>query len=281
MTARLHVATAVALSALAACSGTSGRAASGPRPASVAAAPNKPFEYAASTGQYRFTSSTKMLQSMMGQSQEITTSNNRLVTLALTRTAPDTVTMTMTIDSVSATGPMGMPVMGIDKLPGVKIIAKLAPNGSFYSVTGPSEAENAPAAAMTDEAGRALPRLKATLTLGATWTDTIKDRVRQGPVYLDREVATKFTVSGDTVVGGVPAWKISREQTLKGSGKGTANGQEASLETTGTAASVLIMSKAGVLLSGSGEEKLVGTVTMSMGQVNLNGTTTSSVTKIK
>jgi hypothetical protein len=281
MTARLHVATVVALSALAACSGTSGSAASGPRPASAAAAPSKPFEYTAGTGQYRFTTGIKSTQSMMGQSMEVTQSSSRLVTIALARTAPDTLTMTMTIDSITEIGPRGMPVLGTDKLPGVKFVAKLAPNGSFYSVTGPSETENLRAAEMADGAGRALPRLKAVLALGATWTDTINDRVKVGPLVLDREVVTKFTVSRDTLVGGVPAWKIDREQTLKGSGKGDAMGQTATLVNSGTSTGMLLVSKAGVLLGGSGEEKTTGTVTSPMGEVGLNGTTTSSITKIK
>src|SRR5881394_599038 len=151
--------TDISLAVLAACAGSTatGGAKTAPAPAAAAAAPAppKPFEYTASTGQYRFTTETKGTQSAMGNSRDISSSVSRLMTIGLARSTPDTIIVSLTIDSITSSNSMGMPTMGLDKVPGSKFTAKIAPNGSFYSVTGPTEAENALAAGMTDELGRA------------------------------------------------------------------------------------------------------------------------------
>jgi hypothetical protein len=259
-----RLASVTALTLMSACAGfTGGNAKTAPAPAkAVAPAPPKPFEYAASAGQYRFTANSKIAQTMMGQTQDMTTSSSRLMSIAMTRTSADTVTVVITIDSMTAVQPMGMPAVGLDKIPGTKFTAKIAPNGSFYSATGPSEAQNALAASMTDELGRALPRLKAILAKGATWTDSLKDQVKQGPLQVDREIITKYSVVGDSVVANEPSWKITREAAIKGSGKGSMQGQDLTIETTGTGSGVLWVSKKGVLMGGNGEEKTLGTVNM-------------------
>src|SRR5689334_20674455 len=100
------------------------------------------FEYASGSAQYRFTSQAKLTQSMMGQSQNSDQSNMRLVSLTLSRLAPDTIAMTVVLDSVNMVGAMGMAPMGADKLPGARYSVKVAPTGALYSATGPSEAEN-------------------------------------------------------------------------------------------------------------------------------------------
>ena len=288
MTARTsYLAIVSVLSFVTACAGspaTTGAAGTAPAPAAAAApAPPKPFEYAASTGQYRFTANSKVVRSMMGNSQDMTSSSSRLMTISLARSGPDTITMSLTVDSISATGPMGMVAPGTDKVPGAKFLAKIAPNGSFYSVTGPRETENPVAAGMTDELGRALPRIKAILAVGATWTDTLKDEVKQGALAVSREIITKYTVAGDSLVGGETSWKLTREMTVKGSGKGNAQGQDIAIESAGTGKGTLVISKKGVLMGGVGEETSAGTVTLAASgmQINLNSNTTTTFTKVK
>jgi hypothetical protein len=284
MTARTTCLAAAAFALLSACAGSTGSTGTtGTAPApSVAAAP-KPFEFAASTGQYRFSASSKIVQSMMGQSQDMATSNSRLMTIALARSAPDTITMSMTIDSITLVGAMGMTPPGLDKVPGSKFVAKIAPNGTFYSVTGPSETDNPLGAGMTDELGRALPRIKAILAAGATWTDTVKDRIRQSGLDVEREIITTYVVTGDSTVGGEASWKVSRSLSSKGTAKGSTQGQDITLESSGTGKGMLVISKKGVLMSGTGEETGAGLVTLVANgmQVNINSTTTTSFTKVK
>jgi hypothetical protein len=284
MTARvLRALSLIALSTLAACGGSSsGSAGSAPAPAPAVAAP-KPFEYTATSAQYRFTSESKGTQSMMGQSRETSTSAMRLMSVVVARATSDTLTVNLTIDSMTASNSMGVPTLGIDKLPGSKFAAKISPNGTFYSSTGPSESENKLAYDMTDEVVRSLPRLKAILASGAAWTDTIKDKVRQNGLDITRDAVTKFNVAGDTTVSGETGWKILRESTLKASGTGTINGQAVTIELTGSSKGVLVVGKRGVLLGGRGEESSSGTlmVTAMNLPVTITSNSTSQFTKVK
>ena len=151
------------------------------------------------------------------------------------------------------------------------------------SATGPAQTENPVAAGMTDELGRALPRIRAILAAGTTWTDTLKDQVKQNGLAVDREIITKFTVVGDSVVGGESSWKLTREMTTKGSGKGNMQGQDITLESSGTGKGILLVSKKGVLMGGQGEEASIGSVLLVANgmQIGLNSTTTTSFTKVK
>lgn len=270
----------LSLATLATAAGCAGGSSAFTAPAPVVP---KPFEYAASTGQYRFTSSTRATQSLMGQSQDVTSSGNRLMTISLTRPAPDTLLMTLVIDSISDVGPMGMSQPGLDKVPGAKYSAKLSPAGAFYSVSGPSESENQAAAGMTDEIGRALPRLRAILATGAMWTDTVSDKLRQRGLDVTRQAITKYTVVGDTTIGGEPVWKIQREATVSVTGSGTAQGQALTLESAGTMRGFLLMSKKGVLVGGEAEEQSTGKVVLTANgmEVGLTSTTSTKFTKVQ
>ncbi len=283
MNARLaRLAIVLAVSSMAACSGSTGAtgsATSVPAPA-VAAAP-RPFEYAAGTSQYRYFVEGKASQGAMGNTRDFTSTVTRVMTVALARSGPDTITMNISIDSLTVVSTM--PSLGTEKAIGAKFTAKIGPNGSFYSVTGPSEADNPAAAAMADEVGRAMPRLKAILSNGVVWTDTIKDNVKQAGLDVSRFVVTKFTVMGDSMVSGEASWKIQREATVTATGTGNVQGQGAALEMTGSAKGILLMSKKGVLMGGRGDESTSGTVTLSpVGvQITLTNSQTTQFSKVK
>ncbi|HEX7939705.1 MAG TPA: hypothetical protein VF483_12030 [Gemmatimonadaceae bacterium] len=286
MTARsTRLAAAAALTVVAACSGTAttGGAGSAPAPKAAAPMPPKPFEYATSTGQYRLSANRKITQSMMGQQQEVNTSDNRLLTIALSRTTPDTITMQLTVDSLTMVGAMGMTPPGVDKVPGTKFTAKIAPNGSFYSVTGPSAAENPLGSQMTDELGRAMPRIRAILAAGTVWTDTVTDVVKQNGLEVNRQVITKFSVMGDSLISGESSWKIARETATKNSGKGNVQGQDVAVESAGTGKGMLLISKKGVLMAGQSEDMSTGSISLAANgmQIGVNSTSTTTFTKVK
>ena len=277
-----------AVTLLAACSGSkaaSAAAAPAPKAAAAAAVPAAPkmFRYAPSASQYRFTSAAKGSQSMMGQSQDFETSAMRLVSITVAQATGDTLSLGIVLDSVSIVGPMGMAPPGMDKLNGAKFSAKVSPTGMVYSVSGPSETDLPMAAALTDEMGRTLPRIKANLVAGATWTDTVSDKPKQNGMSLDRQIISHFTVVGDSTVGGEAAWKITRESTTSASGAGAPQGQNVVLESTGTGKSTILISKRGVLLGGESEEQSVAKVTMTANsmEIGIKSTTTTKVLKVK
>jgi len=215
------------------------------------------FEYAPSTSQYRITSATKVAQEVMGQRQEFESSSNQLVTVTVARASKDTATMTAVLDSLSVVGPMGMTPPGLDKLVGARVTTRMAPNGVVYS-TEAAKMDSLPpnASQIFEEMGRLLPRVKAKLGSGASWTDTTSVTANQGGLAVQRNVIAKYTVVGDTTVGADKSWKLSRESTTALSGSGESQGQQMTLEGTSTGKGTLLMGQKGVLVGFQNEEQV-------------------------
>lgn len=241
------------------------------------------FEYTPSTGQYRIASSTKGVQEMMGQKQEGETSSNQLMTVTLARPVKDTLMMTVVLDSLSIVGPMGMTPPGLDKLVGMKITAKLSPFGMFYSAEGPKDSSMATVNQLVEGLRGFLPRIKGKLTPGATWTDTISGKVNQGPFEVERRVISKFTVVGDTTVGGEKSWKIARESSTSLSGSGAPQGQPATMEGTSNAKSTILVSRKGVFVGSNSEDQAnIKVVLAASGmEIGITQTATTKIEKVK
>jgi hypothetical protein len=241
------------------------------------------FEYAASTGQYRVSQKTSGSQDAMGQTQEFQTTNNELLTVTVARASRDTLALTIFVDSVTAVGPMGMPVPGLDKLAGRTVTAKLSPAGIAYSVVGPTDDSLPNGTQITSELSRLLPRVKAKLAAGASWQDTVTGTVRQNGMSVDRRVVATYTVAGDTTVQGQKAWKLTRETSTTMSGGGAPQGQMMSMEGTATGKGVLVVSQSGVYLGGQSEDhaSIKVTLTAQAMDVAITTTTNTSIEKVK
>lgn len=241
------------------------------------------FQYAPSTGQYRVTSKTKGAQEAMGQKQEFEQSANELLTVTVARQAKDTLAMTIVIDSINLVGPMGMTPPGLDKVPGTKIAAKLAPHGGVYSATGPKDDSIPMGGQMTDEASRFLPRIRVPLVAGASWTDTTTGKVNQRGVDLDRRSIATYKVVGDTTISGEKAWKIARTSVTNLTGSGTAQGQPITMEGTSNGTATVFVSQKGVYVGSENEEQAnVKIVFAANGmEVAVATTANTSVQKVK
>ena len=241
------------------------------------------FEYAAGTSQYRITSKTHGSQEAMGQKNEFDTSNNQLLTVTVARQARDTLGVTITIDSLTAVGPMGMAPPGIDKLVGVTIAAKMAPHGAVYSSIGPKDDSIPQGSQVTDEMSRFLPRIRAKLAPGVTWSDTTTGKLSQGGIDVDRRTIARFTVVGDTSVAGQKAWKLARETSTNLSGSGTAQGQPMTMEGLSTGKATLVMSQGGVFLGGINEDQANIKIVLAANgmEIGVNTTANTTVEKVK
>lgn len=251
--------------------------------ASPAAAIAQGFEYAPSVGQYRVTSSVKGAQEVMGQKTEFETSSNQLLSVAVTRAHKDTLNMTATLDSISMVGLMGMTPPGLDKLAGVKVVSKLSPFGAVYSSEGPKEADVPNATQLTEEVSRILPRIRMKLAGGVAWTDTTTGKVKQNGIDIDRQVVSKFFVSGDTTVGGEKSWTIARESNTSLSGSGAPQGQPMTMEGTSAGKGTLFVSKKGVFVGMSNEEQVNIKIVLAANgmEVGITQTANTKVEKVK
>lgn len=234
------------------------------------------FEYATGTSQYRITSKTHASQDAMGNKNEFDTSNDQLLTVAVERQSKDTLSVTITIDSLSAVGPMGMTPPGLDKLIGLKVTSKIAPHGVVYSTAGPADDSIPMGAQITDEMSRFLPRIRGKLATGATWTDTTSGKVSQGGVDVNNRTVAKFTVAGDTTIGEQRAWKLVRESTTSLSGSGTSQGQPVTLEGTSSGKATLLLSQGGVFLGGLKEDQALIKIVLAANGMEIGVTQTAN-----
>ena len=219
------------------------------------------FHYTPGTNQYRMSVDAKITQTVMGQANETGVSSVQKFTMALAKQSADTLSMTVTIDSLTQDTPMG-PTPGLDSLIGKPVKALLAPDGKFYASASPESAGNAALSSVADPLIHMLPRIRVAMVAGATWTDTTSATTAQMGLELKRQVISTYTVAGDTTVGGKTAWKINRASTSTTSGGGNIQGQNASMTGTSTGTGVVVLSHDGVFMGDIGQETVKATLSL-------------------
>jgi hypothetical protein len=218
------------------------------------------FHYAPGTSHYRVTVDAKVTQTVMGQTNDADVNSGQRFTMALAQQAPDTLAMTVTIDSIFQMTPMG-PNPAMDGLMGKQVQALLSPSGEFYSTT-PVGDSAAALESVADQLVHILPRVPKPLASGVTWTDTSNASTMQAGLSVKRQVISTYLVAGDTTVGGGAAWKINRISTSTTSGLGNIQGQNASMDGTSTGSGVLLLSHDGNFLGGEGQEDVKAKLTL-------------------
>lgn len=239
------------------------------------------FEYAPGSATYRVTQTTKTVQEMMGQKQEIEGSGQQIVSVKLTRSARDTISMNVVLDSISATT-MGMSP-NLTHLVGLTVAAKVSPVGAFYSVRASDDKGGAEAEPIRHAMGNMLPKLRPTMPKGASWTDTTSGTMNQGGVEIERKIVSTYTVEGDTTIGGQPSWKIHRADSTTMSGSGNTPNGAVTMEGTSKGSGQLFVTSKGVFLGGEGTEEAQLRFVMAANGMELNfqQNATTKIEKIK
>lgn len=215
------------------------------------AAQAQSFEYATGTATYRVSQTTKATQEAMGQKNEMEGTSTQVLSVALAKAAKDTLTMNVTVDSISST--MGMPQM-LERFMGLMVTAKLSPVGSVYSSQAGNDKGGAEAAPLLHALGGFLPKLRPSLTKGATWKDTSVSKLNQNGLEIERKTVSTYRVEGDTTIAGQASWKIARADSIAMSGSGnTANGPM-TMEGTSKSNGMVFVTSKGVYLGGEGTE---------------------------
>lgn len=238
------------------------------------------FSYAPGTSQYRITSSMKGAQEAMGQRQEIESSSNQLITVAVARAGKDTLQVTTTMDSITIVGPMGMTPPGVDKMRGTKVVAHVSPTGQVYAVTMPVPDSITDAANLTYEMSNVLPKMRGGLKAGFTWTDTTARKVNQGGIDLDRSTVATYTVAGDTTISGQKAMKVARKSKTTMSGSGAQGGQPMTVEGTSEGNGTMFITSSGSFLGYTNSESVNIKVLLAANGMEV-GITQDATTKIE
>jgi len=215
------------------------------------AAQAQSFEYATGTATYRVSQTTKATQEAMGQKNEMEGSSTQVLSVALAKAAKDTLTMNVTVDSISSS--MGMAQM-LERFTGLMVTAKLSPAGRVHSSQAGNDKGGAEAAPLIQALGGFLPKLRPSLTKGATWKDTSVSKLNQNGLEIERKTVSTYRVEGDTTIAGQASWKIARADSIAMSGSGnTANGPM-TMEGTSKSNGMVFVTSKGVYLGGEGTE---------------------------
>lgn len=245
-----------------------------------AAAHAQTFEYAPGTATYRISQSTKATQEAMGQKNEMEGTSSQVLTIALARSAKDTLTMNVTVDSINSS--MGMPQM-LQQFIGMMVTAKVSPVGKVYSTAAGNDKGGADAAPLHDELGGFLPKLRPALSKGTTWADTTANTLTQNGLEIERKTVSTYRVEGDTTIAGQSSWKIAKADSIAMSGSGnTANGPM-TMEGTSKSNGTLFVTPKGVYLGGEGtrDDQMRFVVAANGMEVGVTQSTRLKIEKVK
>lgn len=178
------------------------------------------------------------------------------VTLDLAAAGPDTLDLTITIDSITVGSSLAAPEPDLGKVRGAKLAGKMSPAGRIYVFEAP--AGTAPETAALYNAFRrfliALP--PRAVAVGNKWTDTTMDTVTKEGVAVTTRTITTSRVAGDTTISGERAWRIVRSSVIEARGTGSEAGQPLRLQNNGTITGTHFISRRGVYLGSASTQRV-------------------------
>jgi hypothetical protein len=229
----------------------------GPSDRAVRLAPGTAaFAYAPGTQRYRVTTvDTRTQDQSAGRAPfEFTTTTTQYLTVALARRSPDTMSVTVTLDSTQVSSTLDAPQPDLNSFRGTRLQGTMSPQGRIYSF--------APPAGVTDQKTVALYRafkgflapVPAQMASGATWVDSTTDAFRKGEFDIKTASVTTSKVAGDTTYAGQQAWRVDRNGTVTMTGEGTERDKPIHLTVDGTIRGSRFMSASGVFLGATGTQ---------------------------
>jgi hypothetical protein len=234
----------------------------------VARAQDVKLSYAPQTATFVINSTTKVAQEMMGQKQEGESQAMQRMSLTTTAKGGGQLDYVVSLDTMSATSSMG-PAPDLSKVIGIKFTGVMGTNGKTISgdvqVPLGGDAKSPQANALRTF----LPLLGSNLKVGAEWTDSVTVSVAQANgAEVTQTTLFKYRLAGDTAVEGTKAWKIAADSKTTVKGQGNMQGQNFSIEGSGTGSGVHVISADGKYLGRSGKDETNLTVTVdAMGMV--------------
>jgi hypothetical protein len=249
-------------------------------PAAAATLHAQNIEYAPGTTKYRITTSTNVNQTSPMGNQTYDVGVKQQITVNLVKRTKDTVSATLTVDSISMTG--APPGTDVSKLMGTKFVALMSPTGKFFSSKGP-DALDPQLAQLAEGVGHFMPSYHGDLAIGKTWSDTLAGKISQNGMTVDRTTISNYTVAGDTTISGEKTFKVQRTTNVKAGGAGDMQGMAVTMETSGTSIGSLLLTHHGVYLGGDSKDDVAVKIVVSAqgAEINLKQSQKTSVEAIR
>ena len=240
------------------------------------------FQYAPGTSQYRLTAVNKLTQEAQGQKIEHEVTSEQQLTVTLDRQGRDTLSFAMTLDTATVRTSAG-PSPDLSALIGLRVTGSVSPIGLVYITRTPESPAPEMAGPLADEMSRFLPRLRPTLSIGTTWTDTTSGKINQMGMSLDRTVITTSRVVRDTTYLGERAWRIDRTTEATFAGTGAMEGQPLTMEGRSRGTDNLFVARSGVYLGGQSSTAATIKVTLVANgmEVDLTQNQNTTITRVR
>jgi hypothetical protein len=271
---------------LTACAGGGQPAASGaaaPAPAARAAADPARLAYTPGTARYQLESRTHTSQEMMGQVTEIEGTTMLLVSSAMTAQG-DHLAAAFTIDSVASTSSMPGGESAILAARGRTIRAIFSVLGSPVPGAASDSAAADPLTAQLEEQFREfLPALPAAaIARGYSWTDTVTADNNLGEIQMSSRSVRTHLVMGWEGEGPDRALHLQTTGNYTVTGSGSTQGQELTLEGSGSTVLERFVSARGQFLRGTTQDSSAMMVTVvSMGlEIPVRSNRRSTITRL-
>ena len=215
------------------------------------------FAYEPGTYRYAVTTTVERSQDQPADRPPFTFQvvTKQQVTLALARVAADTLSLTITVDSISVSSSLAAPAPNLDRIRGAKLEGKLSPTGRLYAFQAPANADPEIAALYGAFRRFLIPMPGSQLSVGSRWVDTTTDRVTKEGLDVTTRTITTSRVAGDTTIAGQPAWRIDRNSVVEAHGAGTEGGRQLKLRNDGTIAGTHYMGSRGVYLGSTSTQR--------------------------
>ena len=216
------------------------------------------LSYAPGTQHYRLTTVVHRSQSGgAGRAPlEYDVTTKQLVTLALVPQSPDTMRLTLTVDSVSVTSTIDAPTPDLAKLRGAKLTGTISPQGRIYSFQPPAGDADPQLAALYKAFQKFLwPFPARPLSVGSSWVDTTTDRVKKEVFDVTTTTITSSKLAADTTFVGQRAWKVEHSADVVQSGDGKEGENAIRLSGDGSITGVHYVSRQGVYLGSKSTQR--------------------------
>ena len=220
------------------------------------------FSYVPVTSSYVMVVKSNGTSEVAGRKRDVALDARQRLTLTLASRAPDTLALTIVLDSAVISAPsFGV----VDAAPaiGLTVTALLSPRGEIYSRALPDLTGREAFMPVAEEMARFLPVMPRALRAGLSWSDTTKDTVSQLGIPIARTRITDYAVYGDTTLAGERAWRIDRRARATFDGTGASMGAPVVFLGTATGTGAYFISRSGRYLGADLREDVQSRVTLS------------------
>lgn len=224
-----------------------------------AAAPGgAPFAYAPGVQRYHVTTVLHREQMQGGGRApfEYDVTTHEWVAVDLERKSRDTLSMTVTVDSIAISSTIDLPKPDVAKLRGAKIQGLVSTSGRAVAFDPPAGTTDPQIAQLyAGFKNFLLPVTTQPLAKGITWGDTVIVQGKRGGLDIVSQAVSTYKIAGDTTVQGQHAWRVERTTYVNQKGTGKEAGEPLEMTGSGTITGVHLISDEGRFLGAQSTQR--------------------------